>query len=57
MRDSIKTAIGETVQDLIDSGMKTSFTEKELKSLGGTIPDVHFTTSQIKEIRSNLKVS
>jgi len=31
MRDSIKDAIGDTVQNLINSGIKTSFTEKELK--------------------------
>ena len=57
MRDSIKKAIGETVQDLIDSGLTTSFTEKELNSLGVTIPDVHLTTRQIKEIRETLNVS
>ena len=57
MRDSIKKAIGETAQDLIDSGVKTSFTERELNSLGVTIPEVHLTTYQIKEIRENLNLS
>ncbi|MCD6534976.1 MAG: helix-turn-helix domain-containing protein [Deltaproteobacteria bacterium] len=57
MRESIKKAIGETVQDLVNSGLKTSFTMKELKSLGVTIPEVHFTTYQIKEIRENLNLS
>lgn len=57
MRDSIKKAIGETVQDIINSGFKTSFTEKELNSLGVTIPEVQFTTHQIKEIREILNLS
>ena len=57
MRKSIKKAIGETVQDLVNSGLKTSFTMKELQSLGVTIPEVHFATYQIKEIRENLNLS
>ena len=57
MRESIKKAIGETVQDLVNSGLKTSFTLKELNSLGVTIPEVHFATYQIKEIRENLNLS
>jgi len=57
MRDSIKKAIGGTVQDLINSGLKTSFTEKELNSLGVTIPEIKFATYQIKEIRESLNLS
>jgi len=40
MRGTIKQAIGGTVQDLILSGIKTSFAEKELKELGVIFPDV-----------------
>ncbi|WP_022667690.1 helix-turn-helix domain-containing protein [Desulfospira joergensenii] len=57
MRDSIKKAIGDTVQGMMNSGFKTSLTEKELNSLGVTIPEVQLTTHQIKEIRENLKLS
>ncbi len=57
MRESIRKAIGETVQDIINSGLKTSFTEKELNSLGVTIPEVQLTNNQIKEIRENLSLS
>jgi len=57
MRDSMKKAIGNTVQELVDSGIKTSFTEKELNSLGIKIPEVNLTIYQIKEIRENLKLS
>ncbi len=57
MRNSIKKAINETVQGLVNSGLKTSFTEKELNSLGIIIPEVQLTTYQIKEIRENLNLS
>jgi len=57
MRDSIKDAIGGTVQDLINSGIKTSFTARELNTLGVEIPEVELSTNQIKEIRKKLKVS
>ena len=40
MRNKIKNAIGETVNDLIRNGVKTSFSEKELKTLGIKIPEV-----------------
>jgi putative transcriptional regulator len=57
MRDSIKKSIGETVQDLMNSGIKTSFTAKELNSLGVNIPDVQLSTIQIKEIREQMNLS
>lgn len=57
MKNSVKKAIGNTVQELIDSGIKTSFTEKELNALGVKIPKVTLTTYQIKEIREHLKLS
>ncbi len=57
MRDSIKKAIGETVQDMINAGFKTSFTEKELNSLNVKIPEVRLTTHQIKNIRETLNLS
>ena len=34
MRNEIKKAIGETIEDLIASGINTSFSEKELNSTG-----------------------
>ena len=57
MRDTIKSAIGETVQDLINSGIKTSFTKKELDSLGVKIPDINLSTYQIKNIREQMNLS
>lgn len=57
MRNSIKKAIGETVQDFINTGIKSSFTEKELNALGVKIPEIQLTTEQIKEIRESLSLS
>jgi putative transcriptional regulator len=59
MRDSIKKAIGSTVQDMLDGGIvsKTSFTKKELNALNIKIPAVQLSTSQIKEIRKEMNLS
>ena len=57
MRDSIKKAIGETVQDMLNSGFETSFTKKEFDLLGITIPEVKLTTYQIKSIRKKMDLS
>lgn len=57
MRESIKNAIGDTVQDLILSGVKTSFSIKELKELGVIIPEVEIDARDIREIRKKIKLS
>jgi len=57
MRESIIESIGSTVQDLMNSGLKTSFTKKELDLLGVKIPEVQLTTHQIKGIRTQMNLS
>ena len=57
MRDSIKNAIGETVQDMVNSGTSVSFTKKELDSLGITIPNIQVTGDQIQAIRKQMNLS
>ena len=57
MRNGIKKAIGETIEDLIASGIKTSFSEKELKELGVKIPQVQMNPQEIHTIRENTKLS
>ena len=57
MRDSIKNAISETVQDMLNSEIKVSFTKKELDSLGVEIPKVQFTADQIIAIRKKMNLS
>lgn len=57
MKKSMKDAIGNTVQDMLNSGLNTSFTEKELNALGVIIPDIAITPNQIKKIRQKTNLS
>jgi len=57
MRKSVKNAIGSTVQDLINSGEKTSFTAKELKLLGIEFPIVELSAKDIQHIRESTHLS
>jgi|SRR3972149_8752660 len=57
MRNSVKKAIGTTVQDLLKTGVKTSFTEKELKELEVEIPEVEMSAKDIQRIRERIKLS
>jgi putative transcriptional regulator len=57
MRKSSKDAIGTTVQGMLDLGFKSSFTKKELTSLGVKIPKIVITSVQIKEIRKKTNLS
>jgi len=57
MRDSIKKAVGNTLQDLLKRGIKTSFTEKELKKLGVEIPEIEIDAKDIQAIRKKVKLS
>ncbi len=57
MRESMKNSIGETVQDMMNSGINVSFTKKELDLLGVEIPKVQFTTDQIIAIRKQMNLS
>lgn len=57
MRTSIKRTIGETLQGLVNSGIKTSFTEKELKKFGVVIPIVEIKAKDVLEIRKRIKLS
>jgi putative transcriptional regulator len=57
MRNTIKKAISESVQDFISAGLHTSFTERELQELGVKIPDVRIDPDKIKLIRHKTHVS
>jgi putative transcriptional regulator len=57
MRNKVKNAIGNTVKDLIKTGIETSFSEKELKTLGIKIPEVEIKAKDIQDIRSKINLS
>ena len=57
MRNSIQEAIGSTVTDMMNAGLKVSFTKKELDELGVEIPKSQLSADEIKNIRSLMHVS
>ena len=57
MRNTIKSAIGDTVKDLIKNGIEVSFSEKELKTLGLKIPEVDIKAKDIQDIRKRINLS
>ena len=57
MRETIKDAIGDTVQNLMLSGIRTSFSERELKKLGVVIPKVEINAQDIQAIREKIRLS
>ena len=57
MRNTIKKAIGTTVQEILESGFESSFTKKELNALGVKIPEVSINSMRIKKIRERTHLS
>lgn len=57
MRKSMKEAIGNTVQDLHDIGIKTSFTKRNLNELGIKVENVEIEPKEIRHIREIMKLS
>ena len=47
MRNTVKSAIGTTVQDMLESGLKSSFTKREINALGIEIKEVLITPIEI----------
>ena len=57
MRKAMKEAIGTTVEDMIKAGLDSSFTQKDLNTLGVKIPEVTLSSTQIKKIREKRRLS
>jgi putative transcriptional regulator len=57
MRSTIKKAISESVQDLVNAGFGTSFTERELRGLGIRIPAISIDPHKIRHIRQRAHIS
>lgn len=57
MRKSMQDSLKETVQGLMDIGIKTTFTQGELNELGVINSYVDITPNKIKNIRKSINVS
>ena len=58
MRNSMKEAIGSLAQGLLESGLGSPFTEKELNELGVKIPEIkEISPEKIKRIRLKVNLS
>lgn len=57
MRSDVREAIGETVQGLVNLGLPTTFTKKQLDELGVIVPEVEISSVHIQEIRKKARLS
>ncbi len=57
MSNKMTDALRESLQDIVDVGLKTTFTQKSLKELGVVIPDTKMSSSKIKKIRKKINLS
>ena len=57
MRDDMRQAIGETVQGLVNLGLPTTFTKKQLDELGVIVPEIEISSVCIREIRKQTRLS
>ncbi len=57
MRKAMREAIGETVQDLLNSDLPVSFTKRDFDELGIEFTDVTITPEEIQAIRARTRLS
>ena len=57
MRNSINEAITSTVENMLDTNLEVSFTEKELRKLGVKLDPVTITAGEIQKVRKTLRLS
>jgi putative transcriptional regulator len=57
MTSKLKEALGDFLQGVVDAGVQTPFTERELKAYGVKIKKVELAPEKIKLVRSKTKLS
>ncbi len=57
MRKAMREAIGETVQDMLNSDLPVSFTKRDFDELGIEFKDVTITPEEIQAIRARTRLS
>ena len=51
MSKNIQDALKESLQDIVDAGLTTTFTNKRLNELGVQLPIIKVSPSKIKKVR------
>lgn len=57
MRKAMREAIGETVQDMLNSDLPVSFTKRDFDELGIEFSDVTISAEEIQAIRARTRLS
>jgi len=57
MSDKMKEALSDVLQGTVDAGLKTAFTERELKEYGIVIKKIDFGPAKIKKVRNETRLS
>lgn len=57
MKKAMREAIGETVQDLLNSDLPVSFTKKDFDELGYEFEEVSISSEEIRAIRARTRLS
>ena len=57
MKNKMKEALSDVLQGTIDAGLKTSFTERDLKEYGIVIKKIDFGPAKIKKVRKETRLS
>ena len=57
MKNKMKEALSDVLQGTVDAGLKTSFTERDLKEYGIVIKKIDFGPAKIKKVRKEARLS
>jgi putative transcriptional regulator len=57
MSKNLQDALKETVQDIVNSGLPTTFTKKQLDELGVKLPTIKMNAKKISRIRKSMRLS
>ena len=57
MSAKMKEALADVLQGTVDAGVKTAFTERELKEYGVEIKRIEFAPDNIRKVRSKTRLS
>ncbi len=57
MNNNLQKALKDNLQDIVDAGLNTTFTQKRLKKIGVKFPVIKMSSSKIKKTRKATNLS